>query len=133
MTELGSSKARMCAMPCNSKTFFADHRFPSLCCCCVQPAEQTMLSTLRLAQLFVEAGFPPGVFNVVTGYGSTVGAALVKHPLVNKVLHSLLHISCCLCYQFDHLCCHCSYRVLLLSPHMCLTPVADQHAHALQS
>ena len=45
-----------------------------------------MLSTLRLAQLFVEAGFPPGVFNVVTGRGPTVGAALVKHPLVHKVL-----------------------------------------------
>ncbi|KAL3144895.1 hypothetical protein ABBQ32_003407 [Trebouxia sp. C0010 RCD-2024] len=50
-----------------------------------KPAEQTMLSTLRLAQLVVEAGFPPGVFNVVTGYGKTVGAALVKHPLVHKI------------------------------------------------
>ena len=46
-----------------------------------------MLSTLRLAQLVVEAGFPPGVFNVVTGYGETVGNALVKHPLVSKVCH----------------------------------------------
>jgi acyl-CoA reductase-like NAD-dependent aldehyde dehydrogenase len=45
-----------------------------------------MLTTLRLAQLFLEAGFPPGVFNVVTGLGGTVGAALVKHPLVDKVL-----------------------------------------------
>lgn len=53
----------------------------------MQPAEQTMLSTLRLAQLIVEAGFPPGVFNVVTGYGETVGNALVKHPLVSKVCH----------------------------------------------
>ena len=64
--------------------------------CDLQPAEQTMLSTLRLAQLCVEAGFPPGVFNVVTGYGPTVGAALVKHPLVNKVC--LVH-SCCDCLQ----------------------------------
>ena len=44
-----------------------------------------MLTTLRLAQLSVEAGFPPGVFNVVTGLGPTVGAALVRHPLVDKV------------------------------------------------
>ncbi len=51
----------------------------------LQPAEQSMLTTLRLAQLFLEAGFPPGVFNVVTGLGPTVGAALVKHPLVDKV------------------------------------------------
>ncbi|DBB03400.1 hypothetical protein WJX82_007438 [Trebouxia sp. C0006] len=50
-----------------------------------KPAEQSMLTTLRLAQLFLEAGFPPGVFNVVTGLGPTVGAALVKHPLVDKV------------------------------------------------
>lgn len=48
-----------------------------------------MLSTLRLAQLVVEAGFPPGVFNVVTGYGETVGNALVKHPLVSKVCHHI--------------------------------------------
>lgn len=60
--------------------------------CCLQPAEQTMLSTLRLAQLVVEAGFPPGVFNVVTGYGKTVGAALVKHPLVHKVRHIAVHM-----------------------------------------
>lgn len=46
-----------------------------------------MLTTLRLAELVVEAGFPPGVFNVVTGYGETVGNALVKHPLVSKVCH----------------------------------------------
>ena len=67
--------------------------------CCMQPAEQTMLSTLRLAQLFLEAGFPPGVFNVVTGYGDTAGAALVKHPLVSKVclvLSMPLTYRCCL-------------------------------------
>lgn len=60
--------------------------------CRMQPAEHTMLSTLRLAQLVVEAGFPPGVFNVVTGYGATVGAALVKHPLVHKVRHLAIHV-----------------------------------------
>ena len=55
-----------------------------------------MLATIRLAQLVLEAGFPPGVFNVVTGMGPTVGAAMVKHPLVDKVFaagfnHYLLH------------------------------------------
>ena len=47
-------------------------------------AEQTPASTLEFAKLFEEAGFPPGVFNVVTGYGAT-GAALVRHPAVDKV------------------------------------------------
>ena len=47
-------------------------------------AEQTPASTLEFAKLFEEAGFPPGVFNVVTGYGAT-GAALVRHPGVDKV------------------------------------------------
>ena len=49
-----------------------------------------MLTTIKLAQLVLQAGFPPGVFNVVTGLGPTVGAALVKHPLVDKVLHFLM-------------------------------------------
>lgn len=55
----------------------------------LQPAEQSMLTTMRLAQLCLEAGFPPGVLNVVTGLGptvTTIGATLVKHPLVDKVL-----------------------------------------------
>jgi phenylacetaldehyde dehydrogenase len=54
-------------------------------CIILKPAEQTPLSALYLAQLFEEAGFPPGVFNVVTGYGETAGAALVEHPGVNKI------------------------------------------------
>ena len=51
-----------------------------------------MLTTLRLAQLVAQAGFPPGVFNVVTGYGETVGTALVRHPLVDKVLLPDVHV-----------------------------------------
>lgn len=54
-------------------------------CIILKPAEQTPLSALYLAQLFEEAGFPPGVFNVVPGYGETAGAALVEHPGVNKI------------------------------------------------
>jgi acyl-CoA reductase-like NAD-dependent aldehyde dehydrogenase len=54
-------------------------------CIILKPAEQTPLSALYLAQLFEEVGFPPGVFNVVTGFGETAGAALVEHPGVNKI------------------------------------------------
>lgn len=54
-------------------------------CIILKPAEQTPLSALYLAQLFEEAGFPPGVFNVVNGFGSVVGAALVEHAGVNKI------------------------------------------------
>jgi acyl-CoA reductase-like NAD-dependent aldehyde dehydrogenase len=51
----------------------------------VKPSEFTSASTLALAELFKEAGFPDGVFNTVTGYGSEIGSALVEHPLVSKV------------------------------------------------
>ena len=55
------------------------------CTCILKPAEQTPLTALRLAELIAEAGFPPGVVNVLTGYGETTGAALVRHPGVDKV------------------------------------------------
>jgi aldehyde dehydrogenase (NAD+) len=51
----------------------------------LKPAEQTPLSALRLGELALEAGFPPGVVNIVPGYGETAGAALVKHPGVDKI------------------------------------------------
>ena len=51
----------------------------------MKPAEQTPLTCLRMAELALEAGFPPGVINVVPGYGPTAGAALVRHPLVDKI------------------------------------------------
>jgi aldehyde dehydrogenase (NAD+) len=50
-----------------------------------KPAEQTPLTAMRLAQLSIEAGFPPGVINVVNGFGETAGAALVAHPGVDKI------------------------------------------------
>jgi phenylacetaldehyde dehydrogenase len=59
----------------------------ALCCGCtiiLKPAEQTPLTALRLGELFVEAGFPKGVVNIVTGAGET-GAALANHPDVDKV------------------------------------------------
>jgi acyl-CoA reductase-like NAD-dependent aldehyde dehydrogenase len=48
--------------------------------CVVKPAEDTSLSALKFAELVDEAGFPPGVFNVVTGLGPEAGAALAAHP-----------------------------------------------------
>src|SRR5918997_2143921 len=54
------------------------------CTFVAKTAEQTPASTLEFAKLFEEAGFPAGVFNVVTGYGET-GSALVRHPGVDKV------------------------------------------------
>ena len=51
----------------------------------VKPAEQTPLSTLYLGSLIKEVGFPPGVVNIVPGYGPTAGAALSEHPHVDKI------------------------------------------------
>lgn len=51
----------------------------------VKPAEQSPLSALHLASLVKEAGFPPGVVNVVTGYGETAGHALAHHMDVDKI------------------------------------------------
>jgi aldehyde dehydrogenase (NAD+) len=55
------------------------------CTFVAKTAEQTPASTLEFARLFEEADFPPGVFNVVTGYGTPTGSALVRHPGVDKV------------------------------------------------
>jgi aldehyde dehydrogenase (NAD+) len=55
------------------------------CTLVLKPAEQTPLTALRLGELALEAGFPPGVVNIVPGYGPTAGAALVKHPGVDKI------------------------------------------------
>jgi aldehyde dehydrogenase (NAD+) len=54
------------------------------CTIVMKPAEQTPLSCLRMGELAMEAGIPPGVINIVTGFGDT-GAALVKHPDVDKI------------------------------------------------
>lgn len=55
------------------------------CSVVIKPSEFTSASTLEFAALTKEAGFPDGVFNVVTGLGPTVGAALVDHPDVAKI------------------------------------------------
>ena len=51
----------------------------------IKPSEFTSASTLEFVQLFEEAGFPPGVVNVLTGFGKDVGTPLVAHPLVRKI------------------------------------------------
>ncbi|KAJ5320228.1 hypothetical protein N7508_000511 [Penicillium antarcticum] len=61
---------------------------PALACgntVVLKPAEQTPLSALILGTLIKEAGFPPGVVNIVNGYGCEAGASLASHPLVDKV------------------------------------------------
>jgi aldehyde dehydrogenase (NAD+) len=61
---------------------------PALACgntIVMKPAEQTPLTALRMGELAMEAGFPPGVVNLLNGFGETTGAALVEHPDVDKI------------------------------------------------
>jgi phenylacetaldehyde dehydrogenase len=55
------------------------------CSVVIKPPEQASLSVLRLARTLQEAGVPPGVVNIVTGPGASVGDALIRHPLVSKI------------------------------------------------
>jgi aldehyde dehydrogenase (NAD+) len=55
------------------------------CTVVLKPAEQSPLSALRLAELCRDVGFPPGVVNVVTGFGEEAGAALARHPGVRSI------------------------------------------------
>ena len=55
------------------------------CTMVLKPAEETSLSALRLGELVLEAGYPPGVLNIVTGEGSSAGSALAHHPGINKL------------------------------------------------
>uniref|UniRef100_A0A3Q2IDL1 aldehyde dehydrogenase (NAD(+)) n=1 Tax=Equus caballus TaxID=9796 RepID=A0A3Q2IDL1_HORSE len=61
---------------------------PALCCgntVVVKPAEQTPLTALYLGSLIKEVGFPPGVVNIVPGFGPTAGAAISSHPQISKI------------------------------------------------
>ena len=75
--------------PWNSPLLLATWKIaPALAAGCtvvIKPSEFTSVSTIEFARLFEEAGFPPGVVNVVTGFGADVGSALVEHPLVKKI------------------------------------------------
>lgn len=55
------------------------------CAIILKPAEETPLTALRLGELIMEAGFPAGVVNIITGPGSTVGARISAHPDIHKV------------------------------------------------
>src|SRR5215218_8183660 len=73
-------------MPWNGPTAAAAMSLFALCAgnsVVLKPAEQTPMTALRVAELALEAGIPPGVFNVVQGTGETVGAGLVAHPEVD--------------------------------------------------
>jgi len=63
------------------------------CTVVLKPAEEAPLTPLRLAELCLEAGVPPGVVNVVPGYGETAGAALAAHPGVDKVAFTGSHLT----------------------------------------
>ena len=61
---------------------------PALACgntCVLKPSEFTPLSILYIANFFVKLGFPPGVINIVNGFGREAGAALAQHPDVDKI------------------------------------------------
>ncbi|GAA1863572.1 aldehyde dehydrogenase [Pseudonocardia ailaonensis] len=79
----------VCIVPWNGPLLLASTKIaPALAAgntVVVKPSEFASTSILALAELFDEAGFPPGVLNVVTGYGNEVGSALTSHPLVRKV------------------------------------------------
>ena len=55
------------------------------CTIVLKPSEEASLTTLRLGELILEAGFPAGAVNIVTDYGSEAGQALIEHPLVRKI------------------------------------------------
>ncbi len=63
------------------------------CTIVLKPAEEAPLTSLRVAELCQEAGVPPGVVNVVTGYGETAGAALAGHLDVDKVAFTGSHLT----------------------------------------
>ena len=55
------------------------------CTVVIKPSEFTSISILHFVKLFEEAGFPPGVVNVITGFGKETGSSLVEHPLTKKI------------------------------------------------
>jgi betaine-aldehyde dehydrogenase len=55
------------------------------CTCVLKPAEQTPLTALEMANWFADVGLPPGVVNVITGFGETAGRPLVEHQDVQKI------------------------------------------------
>ena len=71
--------------PLNLATWKVAPALAAGCTVVLKPAHETPLTALLLGELAVEAGFPRGALNVVPGPGTTAGAALVRHPLVDKI------------------------------------------------
>jgi aldehyde dehydrogenase (NAD+) len=71
--------------PLNLATWKVAPALAAGCTVVLKPAHETPLTALMLGELAVEAGFPAGALNVVPGPGATAGAALVRHPLVDKI------------------------------------------------
>ncbi|HVH79665.1 MAG TPA: aldehyde dehydrogenase family protein, partial [Stellaceae bacterium] len=63
------------------------------CTVVLKPAEEAPLTPLRLGEILMDADVPPGVVNIVPGYGETAGAALAEHPDVDKVAFTGSHIT----------------------------------------
>ncbi|NWK94861.1 carnitine dehydratase [Sphingobium lactosutens] len=79
----------VCIVPWNSPlALMASKVMPALAAGCtivLKPSEFTSASALEFGELFEQAGFPPGVFNVVSGFGKEIGQPLVEHPRVAKI------------------------------------------------
>ncbi len=86
----------VCIVPWNGPLLLATTKIaPALAAGCtvvVKPSEFASASIIHLAELAEEAGFPPGVLNVVTGYGAEIGGTLTSHPLVRKVAFTGGHV-----------------------------------------
>ena len=64
-----------------------------------QVAEQTPLSALRVGELAIQAGIPPGVINIISGDGPVAGAALAKHPGIDKARQCCAAMYGCICWK----------------------------------
>ncbi len=71
--------------PQNMAVLKQGHALAAGCTVVLKPAEQTPLTALLLADLIRKVGFPPGVVNIVPGFGESAGAALANHPDVDKI------------------------------------------------
>ncbi len=71
--------------PLNLATWKVAPALAAGCTVVLKPAHETPLTALMLGELAIEAGLPAGALNVVPGPGTTAGAALVRHPLVDKI------------------------------------------------
>ena len=76
-------------IPWNVPILMAAIKFANALCCgntvILKPAELACLTSIRLAELIQETDLPPGVINVLPGFGATAGAALAQHPGVDKI------------------------------------------------